>query len=49
MNYSRQANVPTGSQLCSKKPFLTLPFADLSHNTNAMIGRRKCPPAPIFR
>ena len=45
----RQAKAPTGSRLCIKSLFLTLPFANFSHNTNAMIGRRMCPPAPIFR
>ena len=48
MDYRRQAKAPTGSRLCSKNLFLTLPFANFIHNTNAMIGRQKCPPAANF-
>ena len=49
MNYSRQAKAPTGSQLCIKNLFLTLPFFKASYNAKRNDRQANVPTGAIFR
>ena len=49
MDYRRQAKAPTGSQLCIKTLFLTLPFFKASHNAKRNDRQANVPTGAIFR